>query len=314
MRRRILFTVTALSCPAGGARAQEVRREFAELHMGVAVRIELYAPDDAAARAAARAAYARIAELDDIMSDYRPTSEVRRLADRPGTALPVSEPLFAVLVRALELARLSDGAFDPTVGPYVELWRLARRTGRLPTRAKLSAAARRVGWGKVRADSATRTVWLATPGMRIDLGGIAKGYILDQALGELRRHGVTRALLQAGGDIVAGDAPPGLPGWRVDVPEGGPAVRARAGALAHAGLGLSGDTEQFLIVDGVRYSHVVDPRTGLALTNRRQATVVAEDGVTADGLATALTVLDDARGAELLRSYPGVVAEVRRAR
>ncbi len=314
MRRRLLVAVTALSCPAGGARAQEVRREFAELHMGVAVRIELYAPDDAAARTAARAAYARIAELEDIMSDYRPASEVRRLAERPGTAVPVSEPLFAVLVRALQLARLSAGAFDPTVGPFVELWRRARRTGRLPTRAALAAAARRVGWRKVHADSATRTVRLATSGMRIDLGGIAKGYILDQALAELRRHGVTQALIQAGGDIVAGDAPPGLSGWRVDVGgDGDPALRARAGALAHAGLGVSGDTEQYVIVDGVRYSHVVDPRTGLGLTSRRQATVVAEDGVTADGLATALTVLDDARGAELLRSYPGVVAEVRRA-
>src|SRR5437016_3356728 len=113
MRQRLLVTVTALSCSAGGTRTQEVRREFVELHMGVAVRIELYAPDDAAARVAARAAYARIAELEDIMSDYRPESEVRRLAERPGRAVPVSEPLFAVLARALELARQSDGSLDP---------------------------------------------------------------------------------------------------------------------------------------------------------------------------------------------------------
>ena len=314
MRQRLLVTVAALACLARGAPAQEVRREFAELHMGVAVRIELYAPDDAAARQAARAAYARIAELEDIMSDYRPESEVRRLAERPGSAVPVSEPLFTVLVRALQLARQSDGAFDPTVGPFVALWRRARRTGRLPTPVELDSAARRVGWRKVRADSAGRSIRLDTAGMRLDLGGIAKGYILDQALLVLGRHGVTRSLIQAGGDIVAGDPPPGLPGWRVDVPGAGPVVRTRAAALARAALSLSGDTEQFVIVDGVRYSHVVDPRTGVGLTSRRQAAVVAADGLTADGLSTALTVLDDAGQAALLRAYPGVVAEVWRAR
>src|SRR5207248_3014190 len=151
-------------------------------------------------------------------------------------ALPIS----------LALARQSDGAFDITVGPFVALWRSARRTGRLPNRAQLDSAARRVGWRKVHADSATRSIRLDTAGMRLDLGGIAKGYILDQALLVLGRYGVTRALIQAGGDIVAGDPPPGLPGWRVDVPGARPLVRARAAALARAALSLSGDTEQFV--------------------------------------------------------------------
>src|SRR5207253_9597553 len=127
MRQRARVTGAARAGLARGARPQEGRREFAELRMGVAGRIELYAPDDAAARQAARAAYARIAELEDIMSDYRPESEVRRLAERPGSAVPVSEPLFTVLVRALQLARQSDGAFAPTGGPFVALWRRARR-------------------------------------------------------------------------------------------------------------------------------------------------------------------------------------------
>jgi thiamine biosynthesis lipoprotein len=284
---------------------QEVRREYIELHMGVATRIVVYAADDGTARRAARAAYARIAELEEIMSDYRPQSEVRRLADRSGADVPVSEPLYAVLARALELARLSDGAFDPTVGPFVELWREARRTARLPARPALDSAAARVGWQKVRLDSATRSVRLDVAGMGIDLGGIAKGYILDQARAELNRHGVRRVLLEAGGDISTGDPPPGRAGWRVTgVPGGRP--------LANAAVSTSGDTEQFVIIDGVRYSHVVDPRTGLGVTGRRQATVVAPDGATADALATALTVLDDARGAVLLGAFPGVVAEVRR--
>jgi len=286
---------------------QEVRREYIELHMGVAVRVVVYAPDDGSARRAARAAYARIAELEEIMSDYRPQSEVRRLAGRVGTDVPVSEPLYDVLARALELARLSEGAFDPTVGPFVELWRVARRTGRLPERAALDSAAARVGWRHVHLDSAARAARLDVAGMRIDLGGIAKGYILDQARAELGRQGLRRVLLQAGGDISAGDPPPGRAGWRVAGVPGG-------STLANAAASTSGDTEQFVIIGGVRYSHVVDPRTGVGLTSRRQATVVALDGATADGLATALTVLDDEAGAALLKTFPTVTAKVRRIR
>jgi FAD:protein FMN transferase len=305
----ILAVATAAAVASRAATAQDTRREYVELHMGVAVRMVLYAPDDARARGAARAAYARIAELEDVMSDYRAESEVRRLAARPGVAVPVSDDLFAVLAHALELWRRSDGAFDPTVGPFVELWRAARRTGRLPRRAELDSAAARVGSGKVHLDSVARTVRLDVPGMRLDLGGIAKGYILDRALAVLRQEGVTRALLEAGGDIVVGDAPPGPGGagggWRIAIPGGDT-------TLANRAVSTSGDSEQFVIIGGVRYSHVIDPRTGMGLMSRREATVVAPDGVTADGLATALTLLDDAQGARLLRSFPQVAARVRR--
>jgi thiamine biosynthesis lipoprotein len=303
---RILAAVTAVAL-ASGAAAQDTRREYVELHMGMAVRVVLYAPDDPTARRAARAAYARIAELEDVMSDYRAESEVRRLAARVGAAVPVSDDLFVVLARALDLWRKSDGAFDPTVGPFVELWRAARRTGRLPRRGELDSAAARVGSDKVHLDSVARTVRLDVPGMRLDLGGIAKGYILDRALAALGQQGVTRALLEAGGDIVMGDAPPGRAGggWRIAIPGGDT-------TLANSAVSTSGDTEQFVIIGGVRYSHVVDPRTGMGLTSRREATVVARDGITADGIATALTVLDDAQGGRLLRAFPQVVAHVRR--
>jgi FAD:protein FMN transferase len=299
----ILAAVTA-ALASRGATAQDTRREYVELHMGMAVRVVLYAPDDPTARRAARAAYARIADLEDVMSDYRAESEVRRLAARPGVAVPVSDDLFAVLAHALELWRQSDGAFDPTVGPFVELWRAARRTGRLPRRAALDSAAARVGSDKVHLDAVARTVRLDVPGMRLDLGGIAKGYILDRALAALRQQGVTRALLEAGGDIVVGDAPPRRRGWRIAIPGGDT-------TLANRAVSTSGDTEQFVVIGGVRYSHVIDPRSGMGLTSRREATVVAPDGVTADGLATALTVLDDEQGARLLRAFPQVVARVR---
>src|SRR5437764_14222680 len=300
----VSLALTVATLWARPAPAQDVRRQYAELHMGMAVRIVVYAADDATARRAARAAYARIAELEDVMSDYRPESEVRRLAARAGEPVRVSDDLFVVLARAVDLWRRSEGAFDVTVGPFVELWRTARRTGALPPRAALDSAARRVGSDKVHLDSVARTVRLDTPGMRIDLGGIAKGYILDRALDALRAQGVTRALLEAGGDIVLGDVPPGRRGWRIALPEGDT-------ILANHPVSTSGDTEQFVIIGGVRYSHVIDPRTGKGLTSRREATVVAPDGVTADGLATALTLVDDARGARLLQSFPQAVARVR---
>ncbi|MBI1967154.1 MAG: FAD:protein FMN transferase [Gemmatimonadetes bacterium] len=302
----------ALGFGAAEAAVQHIRHEYVELHMGVAVRLVLYVSEDGAARVAARAVYDRIAELEDKMSDYRPESEVRRLPSCGAAPLAASAELYTVLARALDLAARTDGAFDPTVGPYVALWRDARRTGRLPSRDALDSAAARVGWRKVRLNPATRAVCLEAPGMRLDLGGIAKGYILDQALAELRRHGVTRALLEAGGDILVGDAPPGEPGWRIAVPGAGPALAARAAALANAAVATSGDTEQFVVIDGVRYSHIVDPRTGLGLTNRLQSAVVAPDGITADGLATALTVLGEERAAPLLQAFPGVAADIRR--
>ena len=301
----VSLALTGATLWARPAATQEVRRQYVELHMGMAVRVVVYAADDATARRAARTAYARIAELEDVMSDYRPESEVRRLAARAGEPVRVSDDLFVVLARAVDLWRRSEGAFDVTVGPFVELWRTTRRTGALPLRAALDSAARRVGSDKIHLDSVARTVRLDTPGMRIDLGGIAKGYILDRALDALRAQGVTRALLQAGGDIVLGDPPPGRRGWRI-------AIAAGDTVLANRAVSTSGDTEQFVIIGGVRYSHVIDPRTGMGLTSRREATVVAPDGVTADGLATALTLLDDARGARVLQSFPQAVARVRR--
>jgi thiamine biosynthesis lipoprotein len=290
-----------------------VRREYAEVHMGVATRLVLYAPDDRRARAAARAAFDRIARLEDVMSDWRAESELRRLERRPGVWVPVSRPLFAVLARAVDVARASGGAFDPTVGPLVALWREARRSRRLPAAAALDSARALVGWRRLALDPRRRRVRLAAPGMRLDLGGVAKGYILQDALGTLRTHGVTRALVEAGGDVVAGDAPPNAAGWRVEAPGADAAVGGRAAALVRAAVSTSGPTAQFVEIGGTRYSHVVDPRTGLGLRHARTATVVAPDGATADALSTALTIVDPADVPRVLARCPGARASVRDA-
>jgi FAD:protein FMN transferase len=286
--------------------------EFSQVHMGMPVRLVLHAASPDAARLAAGAAFERIAALDRMMSDYRDDSELRRLDARPLEWIPVSEELFAVLTRAVEIAEATGGAFDPTVAPLVALWRDARKSGRLPERSRLEAARALVGWRDIHFDSSRRAIRLGRAGMRLDLGGIAKGYILQEALRTLRAHGVDSALLEAGGDIVVGDAPPGRPGWRIDTPSADPAFTDRAAKLCNAALATSGPTSQFVELDGVRYSHVVDPRTGLGVTNHVVARVIAEEGATADALATALTVVGPKGAGAILRRFPDVRIDLRR--
>lgn len=275
--------------------------------------ITLYAPERSIAERACRSAFDRIAQLEDIMSDYRKDSELMRLcAQAGGPPVRVSEELYFVLKRAQELARRTDGAFDVTVGPFVQLWRRARRTGQFPTQAEIDEARRYVGYEKMVLNDADRTVQLLVPGMRLDLGGIAKGYALDCALRVLNAHGVRHALLEAGGDIVAGVAPPGTAGWRIEVANASP--ERRWVTLALGAISSSGDTEQYVEYQGKRYSHIVHPRTGWGLTTRVAATVIARDGITSDSLATALCVLGKERGMALIRSVPGARAYIREVR
>ena len=279
--------------------------------MGVRARIVLYSPDEAAAAAAARAAFDRIALLEDIMSDYRPTSELMRLCDRAGgPPVRVSPALMFVLVRSQELSRRSHGAFDVTVGPLAKLWRAARKSGKLPAQSDLRAAMKLVGWRKISLDTVARTVSLSTPGMRLDLGGIAKGYACDEALRTIRDCRIESALAEMGGDIALGDAPPGADGWKIEIPNNVD-NKSRNAVLANCAVSSSGDTEQFVVIEGKRYSHVVDPGTGLGLTSRLAVTVVAKNAMTSDGLATALSVLGPQKGRALLKGFEGATASYR---
>jgi len=280
--------------------------------MGVDAHLVVYAPDQPTAERACTAAFARIAALDTIMSDYRPNSELMRLCDKAGgPPVRVSPDLFRVLSRAQDVSRLSHGAFDITVGPLIALWRKARKSGVLPDAAQIEQARHLVGYENIQLDEHTRSVRLALPGMKLDLGGIAKGYAADGAQRALKDHGVTRALVELGGDMVVSGPPPGTAGWKVRVPNAEKSQGPVDLFYSDCAIGTSGDTEQFAVIGGRRYSHVVDPRTGQALTNRVQVTLTARDGLTSDPLSTAISVLGGQDTDRLLAAYPGTKAFVR---
>lgn len=300
-----------LGLPGCAERTGLARFSYTQIHMGSPARIVLFAPDEARAKAAARAAFARIAELDAALSDYRQDSETNRLCARPaGDWTPVSGDLFRVLARAGEISEQTGGAFDCTVGPLVRLWREARRDGRLPDTDELRQASGRVGWRLVELDAGERRARLMRDGMRLDFGGIGKGFAADEAVGVLRGHGLGRCLVDFGGDLAAGDPPPGERFWKVEIETGYGAGPRPVVWAANCGVATSGDTEQFVELGGVRYSHILDPATGLGLTTRTAATVVAPDGATADALASAVCVLGPARAREVLGGVRGVGVRV----
>jgi thiamine biosynthesis lipoprotein len=195
------------------------------------------------------------------------------------------------------------------------LWRQARRQKKLPDSDRLARARMLVGHENIRLDANQQTVQLLKQGMQLDLGGIAKGYAADQALDELKRRGVPRALVAAAGDVVVSAPPPGETGWTIAVtsPSGVDNPPIDYLLLHDAAVSTSGDLEQFVELDGKRYSHIIDPKTGWALTNRLQVTVVAPNGTLADSLATAVSVMEPELGINLVEATPDTGAMITKA-
>ncbi|KAB2660821.1 MAG: FAD:protein FMN transferase [Verrucomicrobia bacterium] len=295
--RFFAFAALVLLLATGCAHRPALQRhEFVSLQMAIPFRIVLFAKDGTTATNAANAAWKRISQLNDRLSDYDAESELSRFSAGSPHAdwVPLSDDLGHVLTAAQRVSEASGGAFDVTVGPLTQLWRRARRQHQLPEAARLAEARAAVGWSAVqlRAHGGHTEGRLLRPGMKLDLGGIAKGYALDAATEVLRRHGIRRSLVAGAGDILVTDAPPGETGWKIeigalDVPDAPP---ARVVWLRHAGLCTSGDVFQHVEIDGVRYSHIVDPRTGLGVTDHSLVTVIGRDGMTTDALSKVASV------------------------
>ena len=303
----------ALWCAVAATGCATEAFEYRRIVMGAECRIVLHAPDRAAADDAARAAYARLAEVEESLSDWLATSEVRSLPTAPGRTVEVSPILAEALAASFEASRASGGAFDPSMGALTKLWRAARRDGRVPGDAEQAACRARCGIDAVRFDRGSATYAVTRDGIELDFGGIGQGIGADAALAALRDRGIASALVDLSGDVAVSDAPPGSDGWRVELDDPWRTVLL----LSNAAVTTSGDRFQHLDVQDpagsgtLRLSHVLDPATGRPLTTRTEVTVVAPTGTEADAWATALSVTGPVRGEELLRDRRALSARWR---
>lgn len=284
------------------------RVRVSQFHMGMMVHLTLWAPTVEEGQQAAATAFKRIGQINLIMSDYEPGSELSRLCRQSGQGpVPVSPELFKVLATARRFAEWTDGRYDPTVGPLTQLWRKARQTGKMPSPAAIDAALEQTGYQKLLLDADAKTVELTHPEMWLDLGSIAKGYAGDEALRILKERGISRAAYEAGGDKVFGDAPPEEKGWHVVTDPALPQLPP----LAHCAVSISSDSAQFFEHEGKRIGHVLDARTGLAFGTRITCIVIAPRGIDSDPLATLGTTMPTRPYRILLKQhFPDVRATV----
>lgn len=308
----LIVLAWSLAGPSAHAEDEMTHLAYTQPAMGSVFRIELYAGDEEAAERAVAAAFKRIEDINALASDYLPESELSRLNREPANkAVPVSADLFALLAKSQEIARQTDGAFDITVTYAVQHWRRARRQKQLPTAEQTKKAIAMTDWRALQLNAEARTVTKLKEGLLLDLGGIGKGYAADAALAVLKAHGITQALVAGSGDLAIGDPPPGKEGWSIalrtfEKPEDQDTLVHVT--LKNCGCSTSGDLHQYLELDGVRYSHIVDPRTGLGLTDRIACSLIAPDATTSDGLATALCVMGVEKGLALVETILGIAA------
>jgi thiamine biosynthesis lipoprotein len=294
----------SLSFVAMGGAAEKF--SFERPLMGTRFSVVCYAESREVAEKAAEEAFSKAEEMNRVASDYLPESELSRLPSHPvNKPIPLSPILYELLDHSRRLAEETDGAFDPTLGPLTKLWRESRANHTLPDPEILKTARASVGWRHFTLDAKSRTITLHREKMGFDLGGIAKGYAADLMLETLVKAGISRALITAGGDIRLGDAPPGRDGWKVAVKTFDLSGNDEILTLSNAAVSTSGDLHQSVEIDGLNYSHILDPATGLGLTRRIAASVIADNAKLSDALATAACVQDSA-GCEALRKIPGV--------
>lgn len=317
----VLLPVLLVSLPASlvvtASASHAVTLRSADAKMGSQFEVTVVAADAATAERAAAAAWAEIDRVEALISSWRPDSQTTRINEAAGREpVVVSQELFDLVRRSLSVAKLTGGAFDPTFGGVGRLWDFGRREGgrtraRLPDPEELREALELVDWRRVELDPARRSVYLPKEGMRLGFGAIGKGYAANRAVWVLEEHGIESGVVSAGGDLVAfGRRENGEP-WTV-----GLADPRRPGellgrlVLTDTAVVTSGDYERFVEIDGERYAHILDPRTGWPVRGVGSVTVVCPDGELADALATAVFVLGPDEGLRLIDRLRGIEALV----
>lgn len=310
MRPRLLqyllgFVLASCSLVSAVSHAEWLSRE--EAIMGTAVRAEVWHEDRAAGEAAMAAVMEEMRRIDAAMSPYKPESELSRVNQRAARGpVRISREFFDLIARSLEVSKLTEGAFDITFSSVGYLYDY--RKGVAPSDSEIAKALPGINYRQVRLDAKTSTIRFDREGVRIDLGGIAKGHAVDRAIDILRRRGIANALVSAGGDTrVLGDHR-GRP-WMVAVRD----PRRRDGMvavlpLADAAISTSGDYERYFEAGGKRYHHILNPRTGRSATGVRSVSIIAGDATTTDGLSTSVFVMGRERGMALVERLKDVDA------
>lgn len=279
--------------------------------MGTFTRIVVVAESERKGRDAIHAAFEKIYDIESRMSDYDSNSLLSQVNRRAfAEAVPVDDELFEVLAAAVEFSRLSDGAFDVTVGPVVQLWRKAKKEGTAPDPELLRQARERVGYQNLILNPENRTVRFAKEGMVLDLGGIAKGFAIDKAVEILQSVSMQGGMVDIGGDLRCFGAPPdNAAHWLIGVqnPANDENILLKL-KLDDRAVATSGDYRRFVVVNGVTHSHIINPATAGSAQTLSSVSIIATTAMQADALATAVSVLGNEKGMELIESIPEVEA------
>ncbi len=312
--RRVTRVVTAVLLAAAVLQCSCARRgsrKEARLLMGTTVEITIAGESPALAQAATAKAFREIERVEAVFSTYREDSEVSRINLHAGEQVSVSGETVALLKTGRFFGELSGGCFDVTVRPLLVAWGFRDGEPHMPAQADIDSALGLVGWDKVVLTEEPPAVRLSVPGMGIDLGGLAKGYAVDRAVAVLKQEGVRSALVNAGGDLFAFGPGPGGDTWRIGIEH--PRQERKLVVIVEirdSAVTTSGDYRSYFLADGVRYSHIMDPRTGRPALSAASATVVAPAAAQADAMATALVVMGAQEGLALVEGLEGVEAMV----
>lgn len=283
----------------------------AQMHMGTVVSITAVAADTTAAQAAIEAGFHEIKRLEQLLSTWIATSELSQVNAAAGRGpVSVGQETLALVLRSLEMVGLTDGGFNIAIGPAVEAWSVTERE-RIPTQEELRALKPLVDWSAIQVDRQAHTIFLPKPGMRIDVGGIGKGYAADRAVEVMRKMGAQGGVVALSGDIKTFGDLPGMSGFPVGIrhPRQDDALIATID-LKDEAISTAGDYERYFELQGIRYHHILDPQSLEPARKCQSVTVIASEGTVADGLDTGIFVLGPERGMELVERLPGVEAVI----
>ena len=282
----------------------QARYEYTHQQMGTQIGLVFYDHNEDMARAdsIAQLVFARIDELNCTLSNYLPNSEINKLSSGSNINVAVSNDLFRLLQISGDYAAKTNGAFDITLGPLIELWKKARKNRQIPSMAEIKPAQQRTGYGNLEFPM-LNTVRLKQEGMQLDVGGIGKGFAADEAISLLKSNGINAALVDMGGDVTVSNAPPNKEFWVLGFSyydKNGKEVFRKI-KLKNQAVATSGDLYQYAVIDGKRYSHIINPKNGMGLSNNIQVTTIAPNGTMADAYASALSVLGIGEGSKIVQ-------------